>query len=557
MVKMKKFIFIALSFLYVISFCSSSFADSISDPWKSLAIQHNGRVKPFDTFSREILKKVYGKKTFQDRKAVDVILSWLLIPEYWEKTPFLLIEQSSLKKSLGLNPKMKRFSPEELKSNRAFAIQLTQMRSLRDKDEELEGDFKHLESLETRLTLYEAIKSSWLLKITAPKEGYTWLSPLDMKGESQDKFQQAIQHYIQLVSNQNQNQIQTQNQGVSLGTLELALEDFKRAAFGANPNKWYQELRIQTEIFYNQFNPFWLAFLFYLFFLFAVVFCYWFKKPKAILWFMPLFALAFANHSLGLLLRSYIMARPPVSNMYETVVWVPWVAVVAGLVFYFKKSTLPFLASVVASCLCLFLVSISPQVLDGTFQPLEAVLRSSFWLSTHVLIITMSYSFFFLSFVMGDFALLSYIFSRKNKLALPRKMSQPIYRCVQWGVFLLTTGTILGAIWADYSWGRFWGWDPKESWALITLLSYLALLHGRFVGWVKPLSLSICSVLMFFVVIMAWYGVNFILGKGLHSYGFGAGGVEYMAGFFALHLLLCGIVFWKYRSQSKTDKLAI
>ena len=87
--------------------------------------------------------------------------------------------------------------------------------------------------------------------------------------------------------------------------------------------------------------------------------------------------------------------------------------------------------------------------------------------------------------------LIYYIFQKKDKLKIVKKMVQPIYRSLQWGVILLTAGTILGAIWADYSWGRFWGWDPKESWALISLLSYLALLHGRFIGLVKILSLSV------------------------------------------------------------------
>jgi ABC-type transport system involved in cytochrome c biogenesis permease subunit len=95
---------------------------------------------------------------------------------------------------------------------------------------------------------------------------------------------------------------------------------------------------------------------------------------------------------------------------------------------------------------------------------------------------------------------------------------------MQIGVLLVATGTILGGIWADASWGRFWGWDPKEVWALITLLVYLVPLHGRFAGWVSTFGLVVSSVVCFGSVVMAWYGVNFVLGVGLHSYGFSEGG---------------------------------
>jgi len=107
-----------------------------------------------------------------------------------------------------------------------------------------------------------------------------------------------------------------------------------------------------------------------------------------------------------------------------------------------------------------------------------------------------------------------------------KPLSNFIYRAMQVGVLLVSAGTILGGVWADYSWGRFWGWDPKEVWALITLLVYLIPLHGRFAGWVSTFGLVVASVVCFLSVIMAWYGVNFVLGVGLHSYGFVEGGSQ-------------------------------
>ena len=120
-----------------------------------------------------------------------------------------------------------------------------------------------------------------------------------------------------------------------------------------------------------------------------------------------------------------------------------------------------------------------------------------------------------------------------------------VYRAMQIGVLLLAAGTILGGIWAHYAWGRFWGWDPKETWALIALVSYLIPLHGRLAGWLSNFALTVSSVVCFMAVLMAWYGVNFVLGKGLHSYGFGVGGFSYVIGYVAVELALVGFATWR------------
>jgi ABC-type transport system involved in cytochrome c biogenesis permease subunit len=187
--------------------------------------------------------------------------------------------------------------------------------------------------------------------------------------------------------------------------------------------------------------------------------------------------------------------------------------------------------------------------LDASLQPLEPVLRSNLWLTVHVLTITISYSAFFLAWALGNLGLGFVI--KGDTATSPRieAINVAIYRCMQIGVVLLAAGTILGGVWADYSWGRFWGWDPKETWALIALLGYIAILHARLSGWVKQIGMLMGAVVSFNLVIMAWYGVNFVLGAGLHSYGFGAGGVEYMSGFVLLNLAYAGYAFMLARSR--------
>ena len=163
-------------------------------------------------------------------------------------------------------------------------------------------------------------------------------------------------------------------------------------------------------------------------------------------------------------------------------------------------------------------------------------MRSNFWLSTHVLVITMSYAAFFLAFVLGDVSLFFFLKNEERYKKTITQYHRAIKLCFQIGVVLLAGGTILGGIWADYSWGRFWGWDPKETWALISLLAYLALLHGTLVGWVREFGTALGAVVLFFFIVMTWYGVNFVLGQGLHSYGFGSGGIEYVTSFCLLHV---------------------
>jgi cytochrome c biogenesis factor len=155
------------------------------------------------------------------------------------------------------------------------------------------------------------------------------------------------------------------------------------------------------------------------------------------------------------------------------------------------------------------------------------VLRNNFWLVLHVMSITLSYAAFALALGIGNITLGYYLFRSKNIETID-SLTKFTYRTLQVGVLLLAIGTILGAVWAEYAWGRFWGWDPKEVWALITLLGYVALLHARHVRWVGSLGLAVSSVVCFTLVMMAWYGVNYLLGAGLHSYGFGGGGQEYV-----------------------------
>ena len=544
--------FYSFIFFFFIS-CSAQKDLSLAENlWKTLPVQHEGRIKPFDTFSRETLRQIYGKDHYKKRSAVEVILLWLLVPDMWDSTNLVFVEKD-IKKSLNLDLKQKHFSVLDLSKNSKLSLQLSELQSLRQQSTELDSYFQQIEKLETRLILFSAVKSGYLISLEPQKDKSSWLSLPELTPSVQKQITQVIKSYIALISKNIPSEFKNSSQ---LSSLDIKDSSSSKESFSEFKNRitQFKSLfikdkkiisQIKAEVFYNSLKPFNKAWVFYLLFLLAYLVLVIFKQEKLFKYTMPFVFIAFGFHALGMIFRSYIMARPPVSNMYETVIWVPFVALIAGFVFYLRGNKWPFIASAILSFFCLLLSSLAPEVLDGRLQPLEAVLRSSFWLTTHVLTITMSYSFFFLAFVLGDIALISYLINKKEPLGFVEKMSQAIYRSIQWGVVFLAGGTILGGIWADYSWGRFWGWDPKESWALISLLAYLALLHGKLIGWVSAFNLSLFSVLIFFLVIMAWYGVNFVLGAGLHSYGFGSGGIEYVSAFLVLHLILCALAIRK------------
>ncbi|MCY4321266.1 MAG: cytochrome c biogenesis protein CcsA [Bdellovibrionaceae bacterium] len=544
--------FYSFIFFFFIS-CSAQKDLSLAENlWKTLPVQHEGRIKPFDTFSRETLRQIYGKDHYKKRSAVEVILLWLLVPDMWDSANLVFVEKD-IKKSLNLDLKQKHFSVLDLSKNSKLSLQLSELQSLRQQSTELDSYFQQIEKLETRLILFSAVKSGYLISLEPQKDKSSWLSLPELTPSVQKQITQVIKSYIALISKNIPSEFKNSSQ---LSSLDIKDSSSSKESFSEFKNRitQFKSLfikdkkiisQIKAEVFYNSLKPFNKAWVFYLLFLLAYLVLVIFKQEKLFKYTMPFVFIAFGFHALGMIFRSYIMARPPVSNMYETVIWVPFVALIAGFVFYLRGNKWPFIASAILSFFCLLLSSLAPEVLDGRLQPLEAVLRSSFWLTTHVLTITMSYSFFFLAFVLGDIALISYLINKKEPLGFVEKMSQAIYRSIQWGVVFLAGGTILGGIWADYSWGRFWGWDPKESWALISLLAYLALLHGKLIGWVSAFNLSLFSVLIFFLVIMAWYGVNFVLGAGLHSYGFGSGGIEYVSAFLVLHLILCALAIRK------------
>jgi cytochrome c-type biogenesis protein CcsB len=530
-------------------------ASAITDSLRYLPVQDAGRIKPYDTFATEMLKEIHGKSYFVGRdgakkEAIEVVTTWMVIPEPWDQVDLIEVRHKGLRDALQLEETRFHYSPKELLGNTRLPLLLQELRTRRDQGEKLNPYFQAVARLEGQIATYQAIKSGLGVRVMPAAEADGWVAVSELQGPAKERFQNLAIAFVKAFTSEVGAGAPQADKDKAKAELEGSVADFVAMARAANPQAYASDTRIKLEVHYNRFHPIlwtWVAYLMGIL-AFAAHLVNGRGRWRKLGWAMM--GVGFLLHIYGMGLRIYLAGRPPVSNMYETVVWVPWGTLVfAALIYRRSRNLLIMIAASVVAVLCLILTDLSPTVLDASIHPLEPVLRSTFWLTTHVLIISISYAAFFLAFALGDWVLYCYLRDEKKYGKAIFEGVQAIYRAIQIGAVLLATGIILGGVWADYSWGRFWGWDPKETWALIAFLGYVALLHGRLAGWIRGFGMAAGSVIAFSLVIMAWYGVNFVLGAGLHTYGFGAGGVEYVSGFVMLHLLYVAFVAAVRRSR--------
>jgi cytochrome c-type biogenesis protein CcsB len=535
--------------------------------WRLIPVQDGGRYKPLDTLAWETARLLGNRTSAADPETgqkLDYTALYLNLlfqgeeqsespdgatpptteylqlrrPDKWDRAPLLLVDYPELRKALGLTENRKYFSPLELSKARFVDARTGQQSPLLLKAQQIINqkqrrrsflDQKIIELADAYWT-YRGLRMGKGLKIIPIKDSPhdEWMSveellrsefddsddPTGLLRKAQAQFQQVREAF---------RANDPKGFNAASATLMGTLAELGRHA-GAYPDQSV----IALEVAYNRWAPFRFAWIFtgvaFLFSLLAMG-SHWKIFHR----------LAIASCIAGLLaiivgfgMRTAISGFAPVTNMYESVVYLALGAVVLGLIFewIYRRAYILAAATAIAAA-ALILADLSPAVLDPAIRPLQPVLRNNFWLVIHVMSITLSYAAFALALGIGNITLGYYLVGSKNQEAIAA-LSKFTYRVIQVGVLLLAIGTILGAVWAEYAWGRFWGWDPKEVWALITLLGYAALLHARYAGWMGKLGLAAASVGCFYLVMMAWYGVNFLVGTGLHSYGFGGGGQEYV-----------------------------
>ena len=320
--------------------------------------------------------------------------------------------------------------------------------------------------------------------------------------------------------------------------------------------------RVHYERVFNSLQPFYISMQLYVL-IFLAVCISWLRWPKelakAAFWVL---VLTFLIHTFGLLSRMYIQGRPPITNLYSSAVFVGWGAVLLGIFIekFFKNGIGAAMASLVG--FCTLIIAHHLAMTGDTLEMMRAVLDSNFWLATHVVIITFGYSAIFLAGALAILFVLLGVFSSRFNKDTARSLSAMVYGIICFGTLFSLVGTILGGIWADQSWGRFWGWDAKENGALMIVIMGAIYLHARWGGICKDRGLMALAIWGNIITAWSWFGTN-MLPVGLHSYGRMDSAYAWLIGFVLVQLVLTATAllpwrFWRsefgqanYRKEKK------
>lgn len=487
---------------------------------RHLSIQHNGRVKPFDSFAWETLKYVTGNSRYGREIPVKTVLSMAAEPERWQEIPIILVPYGPLREPLGLDRKTAHVSYSDLVAGRKLMRMLpsiVEKQSRQEKLSILENETMDVYSrFVTLSSLFQAEfhlvpPSSVGRGESASRDLVSWQPILDPSGYPEERRTAVRDGWIGLI------ELFRRGDGLGVGASSQRLA---KVLQGLNPSVYPAGWRLHLEVLYNDLSPFKIAQIFYAISILGLGLgglhlqkpSLWSSMGKGSLW------IGFLLHGIGIGIRVILGGRPPVSNFYETMLWLPFVAVGLSLIFerIYRSRFFGLAAGILAA---IFLLLADHLPLDPSISPVVAVLRSNLWLTVHVLTIVASYG------ALGVAAVLAHLYGgiflyEEGPTPSLEALETFLYRTIQVGVVLLASGIMLGGIWANASWGRYWGWDPKETWALITLLWFLAILHGRFAGWLKGVGVAIGTMAGFFLLLMTYYGVSFYL-VGLHSYAGG------------------------------------
>ena len=509
---------------------SSNISKNMKDHSKKLAkilVQdYQGRIKPLDTLALDILHKLIRKESYNGMNHVEIFLGMMLYRDTFEKMKMFPIKTKELKKLLGIEPDEEYVAFKDV-FNAAGKYKLSDAVSNANKvspynrnkfEKEL---IKFNEQMNIAYTVYNAQMFLIIPDITGKTTGF--LTPDEAVHTFDAQNSNEIKNILQNYFNGVHQGISSNNWAEADKNLDLLVQYQKTHGAKILPS----DTKVSVEIFMNSFNPFKNLTLVYILLgiiLFGfVITAILQNKPvnktagKVII---ILSIIAVALHTLGLILRWYIAGYAPWSNAYESMIYIAWAGAAAGLIF-FRKSLLAIAGTNFVAGITLFVANLGfmdPQI--GTLVP---VLKS-YWLNIHVSVITASYSFFGLSFVLGVVVMVLFILRSDKR----KHIDQSILNVnaineisLILGLGLLTVGTFLGGVWANESWGRYWGWDPKETWSLITIIAYTIVLHLRLIKPLnKPYIFTVATTLGFYAVLMTYFGVNFYL-SGKHSYASG------------------------------------
>ncbi len=510
---------------------AKSFDRAHADKFGRLVVQDaSGRMKPMDTLSHEILAKLGRTDTFMGLSSNQVILGMMLRPDAWREIAMIRTGDKEVNKLIGLpeTAKTAAFSqffdfPDEIAGYKLAQLVDEANRKAPGKRDKFD---KALLQVDERVNVAYMVYTGSLVRM--------WPKPND-KNHKWDATIEALQtlapkdaEIVRLLAIGYFGSIDESIKTGDWAKADEALARIDKYQRFVGASVYPSDTKLNAEIFYNKANIFEQLWPLYFVVGFALLILSFIKilKPAFKLgWFSKvsfgLLVLFFIAHTAGLAIRWYISGHAPWSNGYESMIYIGWATVLAGFIFS-RRSVMTMAATSILTGLILFVAHLNwmdPQVTN-----LVPVLQS-YWLSIHVSMITASYGFLGLGALLGMITLILFVLKRGENVARLNLAIKELNAINEMsliiGLVLLTVGNFLGGVWANESWGRYWGWDPKETWALVTILVYAVVIHLRMIkGAYSDYIFSVVSLLAFTSVLMTYFGVNYYL-AGLHSYAKG------------------------------------
>lgn len=487
-----------------------------------LVQSHDGRFKPVNTLSGEILRKVARKSKLEGLNSDQVMLGMMSSPVKWQQVPMIKISHPELKEILGIDGKHAAYldfidiNEGTYKLGKYVSEAYEKKPSMRNKFD------NEIMKADERLNICFMVYKGDLLKILPDPFNVNtpWYSPVsdlpDMPQEDSAFLRTIVPAYLGAISD---------GKIAQADQLLTGISDYQQK-YGASILP--PESKIKFEILYNKmliFDNLSKVYGILGILMIIMLFVEMFKPSKGIKYvinfFIVLVIVGFIVQTFGLGMRWYISGHAPWSDGYESMIYIAWITLFAGLIFS-GGSKMTIAATTFLSSIILMVAHLS--WMDPEVTNLVPVLKS-YWLTIHVSVITASYGFLALSAILGFMNLILMITkSRKNSVKMDLKIKELTAineRSVMIGLYLLTIGTFLGGVWANESWGRYWGWDPKETWALVSVLVYAFIAHMRYMPGLKSkFAFSFATLSAYGVIMMTYFGVNYYL-SGLHSYAKG------------------------------------
>jgi ABC-type transport system involved in cytochrome c biogenesis permease subunit len=507
-----------------------------------LPVVEGGRVMPLDTIARNSLMIISGRQSFVDEEGKShTAVEWLLDVMVTVKTEndiegpaanhkVFRIENDQVLSVLGLTPRKGfRYSLNEiLRQYTAFLKQHERVLDVAPKDRDLFDSKIHELALHLKL-FWDLMEKKSPLVIPPLAAGQEW-STLPKAFAHRGRSDPATLEFFRVLRAYADKDTKKFNS---------ALESYQKLIDKHLPA---EASKTDFEAFINHFAPFYNCALLYVFVL--VLACVsWIAYPQELgRAALGLACVALAFHTFALLSRMYLMDRPLVfvTNLYSSAVFIGWICVILGLVLerFYHNGVGCFVSAVTGSLT--LVVGHYLATTGDTLEMMQAVLDTNFWLATHVTSVTIGYSATFVAGFLGMFLILRGVFTRTLTKESYKVLGGMIYGVVCFAMLFSFVGTVLGGIWADQSWGRFWGWDPKENGALLIVLMNALILHARWGGMVQQRGMAVLAVCGNIMTSWSWFGVN-MLGVGLHNYGFVASHLFWLLTFVGSQLVVIGI----------------